>query len=190
LRLANVALALALFAPRLAKSQTPADWARADSATVRLPPAAFPQLPTVVRRDLERRRCRVPQSSDGRGAHNVVRGTFLARGAVDWAVLCSRAGASTILIYHAGHVTDSLGRADDHGYLQAAVRAGAPFGIGFSRQIGVASPHDIRAYAKTFGGPSLPHPLDHAGIEDSFVGKASTILYFARGRWRSLQGMD
>lgn len=190
MRLTNIALALVVLAPGPATSQTPADWARADSATVRLSPAAFPQLPAAVRRDLERRRCRVPQASDSRGAHNVVRGAFLGRGTDDWAVLCSRAGVSRILIYRAGQVADSLGRATDHGYLQTGVQAGAPFGIGFSRQIGVASPLDIRAYAKAFGGPSLPHPLDHAGIEDRFVRKASIIWYFVRGRWRSLQGAD
>jgi hypothetical protein len=32
--------------------------------------------------------------------------------------------------------------------------------------------------------------MDHQGIDDAFVGKASVALYFYRGMWLQLSGAD
>jgi hypothetical protein len=61
--------------------------------------------------------------------------------------------------------------------------------IGFSRAIGIASAKYIRDHHQQFGGPKPP-PLTHDGIDDAFVGKASTVWYWYRGKWLQLQGAD
>jgi len=180
---------LAAFVPGLARPQpTAAREVRAVAAIVRLRPSAFAQLPLAVRRDLERRGCRVPQTFASAARHNVIRGAFTARGSAEWAVLCSIADTSRILVYGRDVLADSLERQADRNYLQD-VKEVAPYGLGFSRRIGVAPPAVIRMYANELSS-SPPPSVDHDAIEDSFVEKASKLFYFVRGRWRILQGMD
>jgi hypothetical protein len=68
--------------------------ARADDGIKRLPPSAFPQLPPSLRQALEQRGCRIPQLWGGwlTKRHNVIRGAFLEKNRIDWAVLCSLQG--------------------------------------------------------------------------------------------------
>jgi hypothetical protein len=184
---ALVLLACCGFAPGL-QAQTPEAWAAAARAIRRLPPSSFPELLAVVRHALERRGCTVPQSFDSEKPHNVVRGAFARPGQEDWAVLCSTGGRSVVLVFWAGRLTPppaELGLADDALYLQG-IGAGQ---IGYSRAIGRADTTSIRAHAEAYGGP-LPKRLDHDGLEDAFVGKASQILYYEDGAWQELAGAD
>jgi hypothetical protein len=162
------------------------DWAGADVATTRLRPAAFPDLPVAVRKDLERRGCTVPQSFAAARAENVARGRFTSATGRDWAVLCSVARVSTILVFRGGTVpaVAELGRSPDSNFLQAVDDHGA---VGYSRAIAVADARMIRAHNRD--NPDLPR-LDHDGINDIFVEKASTIWYWYRGRWLGLSGVD
>ena len=49
---------------------------------------------------------------------------------------------------------------------------------------------DLRgAHHELYGGPKPP-PLDHDGINDMFVGKASVVWYRYQGRWLQLTGAD
>src|SRR5689334_3061962 len=100
MRLARIFAVLALTASskRLLAQGAAPDFARADSATVRLAPSSFPQLPEGIRKDLERRTCTIPQTYLKYGPHNVVRGPFTAKGRDDWAVLCSVGRVSRILV--------------------------------------------------------------------------------------------
>ena len=170
-----------------AGAQTPADWARADSAVVRLAPDAFPALPLQVRRDLTRRGCRIPQPYDAFGQQNVVSGALTGAGRRDWAVLCSVRGVSTILIYGAGHASpvDSLAAQADRRFLQT-VGDGR---IGYSRYVSVAGPRRVQR-AAVRNGARGPASVDHDALEDAFEGKASTILYYLHGRWLELPGSD
>ncbi len=162
-------------------------WDSANAATVRLAPAAFPQLPTAIRVDLERRGCRIPQVPLDTVPGNVVSGSFRERGKTDWAVLCSRDDTSRILVYWSGssEAPDTLAASGDRTWLQQGLGPG----IGFSRAIGVASPAYIREHFERYGGPTPP-ALDHDGINDIFVEKASTVLYWHQGRWLMLTGAD
>src|SRR5262245_36638029 len=137
--LAGRVLLLAAFDPGLGRPHctVPRD-ARAVRAIVRLPPSAFAQLPSAVRRDLERQGCRVPQTFASAARHNVIRGAFTSRGSAEWAVLCSIADSSRILVYRGDVLADSLERKADRNYLQD-VKELAPYGLGFSRRIGVRS---------------------------------------------------
>jgi len=118
---------------------------------------------------------------------NVISGHFRTAAQTDWAVLCSVDRVSTILVYWEGG-TDSvaeLGSAPDKAYLQG-VGGGR---IGFSRAIAVVDGRFIRQRFEEFGGPEPP-PLDHEGINDAFVEKASGVWYWYQGKWLRLTGAD
>jgi hypothetical protein len=153
----------------------------------RLPPSTFPHLPGRVRSDLERRGCTVPQVWYDTVPRNVVRGHFQRSGQLDWAVLCSVAGVSTILVYWDGQ-PDSLAALASGA--DAAYRQDVGGGrIGFSRAVGVVDARYIRQHFKWYGGTEPP-PLDHEGISDAFVEKASVVWCWYQGRWLQLTGAD
>lgn len=162
-------------------------WSAADSMIVRLPPSAFPSLPAPIQREIEKRGCRIPQPF-GTPTANVIHGQFARRGQTDWAVLCSRDGVSTILVFWNGSAArvDSLATAPDRDYLQA-IGAGQ---IGYSRKISAIGPKDIRYLYRACTDAQPPFPLEHDGIDDYFLEKASEIHFKRRGEWVRLPGMD
>lgn len=167
------------------------EWAQADSLTVRLPPSAFPELPAQVKRWLSKCGCRIPQPFDQSSAKpvNVARGEFEREGQLDWAVLCSRARTSTILIFRGGSPTaiDSLAPAKDANFLQGE----GPGKIGYSRLIQTIRPSKMRKiYEVWAAGSKPPVPLLHDGIENFFLGKASVVYYRNKGKWLELVGGD
>ena len=167
---------------------SPADWTRADAATVRLPPARFIALPSAVRTELDRRGCLIPQPFNAKPEQpgNAIRGHFISPTTTDWAILCSRQRRSAILAFRGGGVAqiDELAPEDDAGKLQVT----GPGQIGYSRGISVASPGDIRRHDPN---PDPPLPiLDHDGIDDAFIERASGIWYWSKTRWLTLSGAD
>jgi hypothetical protein len=169
-------------------------WETADRAVLRLAPSAFPTLPQTIKRDLERRHCTVPQpdpaaigpTPDRDRLHNVIHGHFQSGRQTDWAVLCSRNRVSTILVFWGGRANNvsELEQRPDANVLQ-------DWGmdtIVFSRTIAVASEADIRDYFRR--DEAKPPVLEHAGIEDIFLGKASSVWYWRTGRWVRLGGAD
>ena len=166
---------------------TAGDWRAADSATVRLSPTAFPELPAGIVRLLLARGCTVPQVWGVKKPHNVIRGQFARRGQTDWAVLCSRNMESALLVFWNG-AADSVVEhpsVPDLSFLQGVGNDE----IGFSRVIGIAGREYILDHYRQYGG-TKPPPIDHDGIEDAFEGKASAILYFYNGEWLTLTGAD
>jgi hypothetical protein len=88
---------------------------------VRLPPAAFPDLPANLVQELQRRQCTIPQeATSAKKPNNVIKGEFARPGQTDWAVLCSVKGVSTILVFWNGSEKDptALVPAADIGYVQ------------------------------------------------------------------------
>lgn len=169
-------------------AQTPNDWAAAARSIRRLPPSGFPQLPRAVQAALEKRRCTIPQSFYPKRPHNVVSGSFARPGQRDWAVLCSVGGRSTILVFWAGGATPApaeLAPTDDAVFLQG-IGDGQ---IGYSRAIDRVDTAWIREHAEAYDGP-LPKRLDHDGINDAFVEKASQVFYYEDGAWQELAGSD
>ena len=181
-------LASVLVALSASAVSTPQDWRGANAATVRLKPSAFLDLPVIVRRYLERRGCEVPQSFSDRTPHNVIRGRFTSATQTDIAVLCSKAQVSSVLVFRGGTTSDVavLAQQPDEGFLQVVDAGGV---VGYSRALGIATPSYIREHYAAYGGPKPP-PLDHDGINDIFVEKASVVWYWYRGRWLQLQGAD
>jgi hypothetical protein len=169
------------------ESPSTLDWDKAEKEIQRLPPNAFPQLPVAVISELNRRRCNVPQAYGHPDPHNVIKGSFVGKGQIDWAVLCSQGGESSILVFRdgSGEIVSQLEKRPDKIYLQALGEGR----IGYSRMIGSVEGEVAVRYQEAFGGPKPP-PFDHQVIEDSFLEKASIILYYYRGTWLRLTGAD
>jgi hypothetical protein len=163
------------------------DWATANAATVRLKPSVFRSVPISVREYLERRKCVIPQSSFDKTPHNVVRGRFTSATRTDIAVLCSVTDVSSVLVFRGGSTSDvsELATHPDEMFLQVV----NPGVVGYSRALAVAGPAYIREHHAAYGGPQPP-PLDHDGINDMFIEKASVVWYWYRGEWLQLQGSD
>jgi hypothetical protein len=167
---------------------TRADWLRADTATTRLNPSAFPSLPSQVRTALERRGCTIAQPSNADHPQNVVSGEFTDVKQTDWAVLCSRERRSAILVFRGGHSAqvDELADEADLQYLQVTTGNRE---IGYSRLLAVATPRTIRQRIR-LRGAAKPRVTDHDGIESTFVGKASVVWYCLGSKWIRLSGSD
>lgn len=163
------------------------DFDAAARRIVRLPPSAFPLLPGAVVKELERRGCTIPQEGIGKKPSNVIRGHFAKPGQTDWAVLCSLNGSSAILVFWNGAAADpgEVARREDRIFLQGI----GGDEIAFSRSISVVGSGVILTHYKAYGGPTPP-PLDHQGIDDSFLEKASSVHYFFKGKWLELTGSD
>lgn len=172
-------------------AQLPADFQRrfeeAERRIVRLPPTAFPELPSKVIRELQRRGCTIPQEAFAKKPHNVIKGQFAKPGQTDWAVLCSVKGVSTILVFWNGSELnpDAIGSGPDLGRLQGI----GEDRIGYSRAISPVGRDFIMGHYQAYGGPKPP-PIDHQGIDDAFVGKASVTFYLHGGKWLCLTGAD
>jgi hypothetical protein len=165
----------------------------ADDNIRRLPPSAFPELPSSIRQKLEQRKCLIPQVWEGwkLNRHNVIRGAFFKKRQVDWAILCSVDARSAILVFKQGssQPVAELASANDRDFVQLV----EPGTFGFSRVISPSDRKLILKYYKEYkqqGGTKPPLPLDHEGINDAFAEKASEIHYFYKGEWLKLPGAD
>jgi len=158
---------------------------------IRLNPAQFSDLPPRIRKELEQQECTIPQPYDrpSPSPANVVQAELAAKGQLDWAVLCSHKGISTILVFWGGpvHCPTKLDPRPDAGYLQG-IGGGQK---GFSREISAITPEEIRVLAENFGeGGYPPTEGQHQGLSDAFSGKASEVLYCVKGTWMPVAGAD
>jgi hypothetical protein len=80
---------------------------------------------------------------------------------------------------------DTVITSDDQDYLQG-LDGDNP---GYSREIAAADRDLIMGHYRAYGGPEPP-PIDHQGIDDAFLGKASVTWYFHNSKWLRLQGAD
>ncbi len=172
-------------------SQAPEDLQKkfdeAERQIVRLPPTDFKELPSSLARELERRGCTMPQEASSEVRNNVIRGQLEAPGQTDWAALCSVDGFSSILVFWNGSESHpaEFARAEDRTFLQGMDGEK----IGFSRAISAVDKEFIPRHYEAYGGPAPP-PIDHQGIDDAFVGKASLTHYYYQGKWYQLTGAD
>lgn len=168
--------------PDLALLQQEREWDRAAAEIIRLSPSAFPELPPEVAAAAEQAGCTIPQAWGETGPHNVISGMFAAPGQTDWAVLCSRDGASSVMIIWGGRVTcpSPIRRAlPDRSFLQVI----EPDGILFSRGIARVRP-DPRFW--TFPAGFDPDSLTHDAVSDAFYEKGTAAYYCREGEWIEL----
>jgi hypothetical protein len=153
----------------------------------RLPVEAFPELPTAVAAVLRGRSCRVPQPAPQGAPRNVIRGDFFTKGEAGWAVLCSVNNSTALLAFRNDRDTnpDTVATSDDRTYLQEL----GDNRIGYSRQITAVDRDFILRHYRAYGGPEPP-PINHHGIDDAFLEKASITWYYHQGKWLRFQGAD
>ena len=189
-------LFLLLFGAMSASIHTQDPWSIADEEIVRLAPTAFEKIPPAIRKALSDQGCSIPQTWSNAGPrsippsydrpHNVVSGEFMEAGRTQWAALCSRNRSSAIIVVDEnGRVRAELASAPDRSYLQG-IGGGK---IGYSRALSPAGADYILSVYQAYGGPKPP-PIDHQGIDDAFLEKASTVHYFHEGKWLRLTGTD
>ena len=157
------------------------------SRSFRLAPPAFPELPANLVQELHQRGCTIPQETYGHEPHNVIKGEFARHGQMDWAVLCSVKGVSTILVFWNASARSStaVGSQKDLNYVQDLGRDQ----IGYSKRVNAVDRAFIMRHYLTYGGQKPP-VIDHQGIDDAFVEKGSTTWYFTKGKWLQLTGSD
>jgi len=172
---------LALKAASLPSAGSPADSIRY------LTIDSFPDLPRAVRKELAERGCIVPQASFPRTPHSVVKGEFAARGQTDWAALCTRGDTADIVVVWGGPITCPTPLAP--AALQHQMQRIAANETGYSRALFAASVQYIVEHDREHTAPR-PAAIDHSGINDAFVGKASSIHYCYNGKWFLLPGAD
>ena len=169
------------------QNQSEDRWLKADMEVVRLSPRLFHELPRGVIDRLLALGCSIPQAKGISKRHNIIRGHFAQAKQTDWAVLCSRKRTSSILIFWDGQKSFSeIAKAADSDFLQTIDGDGT---IGFSRVIFPATKRYILWHAREYHGPRPP-PINHQGIDEGFLEKASTIHFYFRRTWRELQGAD
>jgi hypothetical protein len=140
-------------------------------------------VPAAVRHELARRGCTIPEATFDRGGRNVIRGNFFGTG-TDWAVLCSRDGASSILVFQGAVVRSDMFRRIDTDFLQGNGRGEQVF----SRAITTLSPKLIQESERQ---DELKGPVaTHDGISDAFQGKMSDAWYWYRGKWIAVGHWD
>jgi hypothetical protein len=154
-----------------------------------LKPADFPELPVLIQQKLNQLGCVIPQSSDDTTPHNVVSGHFARPGQVDWAVICSKKGKSTVMVF--------WGRPN-----ACAARPWGPYkdkGInvsldsnsgkkGLFLRLKVRSPESARAVLEHLRQKNAN--LTHESLEYFHPGTGVRVEYCSSGRWRELWHAD
>lgn len=167
------------------------EWAssfdRAAGEIQRLPISAFPSLPPAIAGALTTRKCRIPQPADVATPRNVIQGDFRSAGETGWAALCSVGSTTSLLVFRDDRdgKPETIDTCDERTFLQGL----GGDKIGYSREITAANRDFIMRHYQAYSGPRPP-PIDHLGIDDAFVGKASVTRYFHQGKWLRLQGAD
>ena len=172
-----------LFASQAVKAD---EWDDATRAITRLDPKEFRTLPNHILEKLTTQSCTIPQSFENNSPHNVINGEFGKTGQKDWAILCSRKDTSSILIFWGGRAScpSEILPSPDRSWLQQTVG-----GIGYSRVISTVDPKFILKHADA-NEESTPAPITHQGINQTFVGKGSSVKYCFQGKWIELAGAD
>ena len=129
-------------------------------------------LEKELKLDLQARQCRIPLFTKWDGRHNVIRGSLLAPGSKDVAVLCLVGDDMSILVYPRGEAGEAQ-----------LIRK---FPADAYRMIHTVSPFVLNKRAirdKTTG--RLPK-FDHDGIDDGPVGGRAEAIYFHEGQWKTV----
>ena len=154
---------------------------------IRLQVADFPRLPSAVATALRTRKCTIPQPRKDGPRRNAIQGEFFRRGQRGWAVVCSSAGKSSILVFQSDGDTEpeEIAKSEDGFYLMDTGQGWTSY----SREISAVDRSYIVRHYRAYGGPPPP-PIDHHGVDDGFLEKASVTWYRHNGKWMPLQGAD
>lgn len=147
----------------------------------------FPELPSGVAAVLQSRRCTIPQPNKDGPTRNVIQGEFFGKEQKGWAVLCSSGGKSSIQVFRNDYDSspDEIAESPDSRFLIVTWQGWTVY----SREISAVDRKFVLRHYRAYGGPKPP-PIDHNGIDDAFLEKASVIWYLYNGKWMLLQGAD
>jgi hypothetical protein len=145
-----------------------------------LPVSSFPELPATVQAELNRRGCLIPQTYEAHRPENVIHGSFEKPGTLDWAVLCSAQGKTSLLVFFASAPEKPLilGSSPETQRLQAHDSSGV---LGFNWGIDPKSPEQVRD-AQT-GMEPRPVKLDHDAVGDTVVEHRTVVHFFSKSVW-------
>lgn len=156
-------------------------------------PGSILSLPAEIRLDLAARQCLIPRYAYNIGAedHSQAKGHFRSKVTVDYAIVCHipPRKVQNVLVYSRSNGAWS-GEIIEHGTYDPS-----PTVDKCEAQVDVATPKDIRFYARSFA-PVDPQEsklllrLDHDGINVGICDKASVVYYFSNGKWLQFQGAD
>ncbi len=177
-----------MMSPGARPPDTHTEWDAAEKQIRRLPPSAFPGLPQGIATALRSRGCTVPQPSADGAPISAIRGEFFAIGQDAWAVLGSAGGSQLDSCIPRSFRSQAGGTCQGRRQ-ELSARNWGPGKIVYSREIDAVGQKYILDHYRAYGGPEPP-PIDHQGIDDIFVGKASVTFYWYNGTWRQLQGAD
>jgi hypothetical protein len=150
----------------------------------RLPVSSFPQLPAPAQEQMEHRGCLIPQTYQAYGPENVVHGSFEQPGSSDWAVLCSRGGTVSLLVFfgsRTGQQPFVLATSQETERLQTNIATGT---LGFNWAIDDGTPHQV--HDAQIGLQPRPSLLDHDAVADSTVDRRTIYHFYAKGAWTLL----
>lgn len=102
-------------------------------------------------------------------------------------MLCSLDHVSTILIFRNASEREPLELAPQSD--ADNFQSGSGAAIEYSRVVSAVGRDYILKHYRAYGGLKPP-AIDHQGIDDAFVGKASVVHYFYAGKWLELTGAD
>jgi hypothetical protein len=143
-----------------------------------LPVSSFPQLPPSVAQQLAQRGCMIPQTYEARQPENVIHGSFEKKGSSDWAALCSIEGVTTLYVFFQSKPADPilLRHQPDSEWL------GTEWSQDYGSAWGIA----------TRPARLIPHAdsLNHDAIDDAFIEKSTTVHYFEKDQWTTLESQQ
>jgi hypothetical protein len=152
-----------------------------------LPVASFPQIPMVIQSVLSDRNCLIPQTYEAHRPENVIQGSFERAGSSDWAVLCSRHGTVSLLVFFGSDPEHpfTLATAPETEKLQVHDPTGV---LGFNWGIDPASPEQVREAQA--GMYPRPPKVSHFAVADSIVEHSTEYHYYSNGAWTLLPTPD
>ena len=154
----------------------------------RLPVNAFPDLPTPVVDELNRRQCLIPQSYEAHHPENVVHASLERAGSSDWAVLCSAEGKVSLLVFFGNAPVarpSVLGTAEEKDRLQRHDSSGT---LGFNWTLEPASPEAV--HQAQSGMEKRPSRPDHDALADITLDRTTLYRFFKKGSWTVLDTSD
>jgi hypothetical protein len=173
-------------AERIESGQIVTPAGKAVSYRIRLLPlSSFPALPAEVVEQLSRRRCMIPQTYEAKQPENVIHGAFDARGASEWAALCSSGGTTTLYVFPAEpfEAPTALRTQPDAAWLGSDPGEsvlGSAWGIAVRTEGELRGSSEFRRLV----------PIDHDAIDDTRLERALTVHYDQGGKWLTVTPGD
>lgn len=147
-----------------------------DGPMVMKRPAEFDTVSGAIRSELERRGCRIPQSTQSTRPHNVLWGEFDHRGQRDLVVLCVHGDSAKAYVFWDRDVS----RVEK-----------LPFGnVGYTLSLGTSEGIEAHAAPNARVKAGMPLTVEHDAIEVGCCECCSEYYYRYRGQWFRAPGAD